>query len=280
MRKSIPLGDRLFSVVLFAVVLLLALAVLFPVLFSVMSAFKTNGEILRNPIAPPSALRLDNFVYLMQKTRFPEALANSAFLTITAEVLILFVIPMAAYGIERCRSRVTSFLYVLFLAGMMVPFQVYMIPLFKELKLFGLFGNHAGPLVVYLSGATSFGVLLFVSFLKGVPREIEESATIDGAGPFKTFWIIVFPLLAPCTASLIVLNGMGIWNDFLMPMLVLPSAQAKTVNVEIYSFVGEFASRWDVVFAGVVCAMAPVLVVFLSLQQFFIKGITAGAAKG
>jgi len=273
-------SDRLVNVLLFVVAALLALAFVFPVLFSVMSAFKTNGEILRSPIAPPGELRLDNFAYLLQKTRFPAAVVNSVFLTVVSEALILFVIPMAAYGIERCRSRLTSFLYVLFLAGMMVPFQVYMIPLFKELKLLGLYGNHAGPIVIYLAGATSFGVLLFVSFLKGIPREIEESAKIDGAGSFRTFWVIIFPLLGPCTASLVVLNGMGIWNDFLMPMLVLPSDQAKTINVEIYSFVGEFASRWDVVFAGVVCAMLPVLVVFLLLQRYFVKGLTSGAAKG
>lgn len=279
-KSRIAIGDGVFTFVLFGAVAVLAFLFLFPVLFSILSAFKTNGEILRDPIALPSALRLENFVYLFQKTRFAEALLNSAFLTVTAEALIIFIIPMAAYGIERCKSRLTNVLYLLFLVGMMVPFQVFMIPLFRELKLLGLFGNHAGPLVVYLSGACSFGILLFVSFLKGVPKEIEESATIDGAGPFRTFWVIVFPLLAPCTASLVVLNGMGIWNDFLMPLLVLPSDRAKTVNVEIYSFVGEFASRWDVVFAGVVVAMLPVLVIFLLLQRYFIKGISAGASKG
>lgn len=279
-KSRIAIGDKLYTFVLFGLVAVLAFLFVFPVLFSIMSAFKTNGEILRDPIALPSALRLDNFVYLFQKTRFAEALVNSTFLTLSAEALIIFIIPMAAYGIERCKSRLTNALYVLFLVGMMVPFQVYMIPLFKELKTFGLFGNHFGPLLVYLSGACSFGILLFVSFIKGVPKEIEESAKIDGAGAFKTFWVIVFPLLAPCTASLVVLNGMGIWNDFLMPMLVLPSAHAKTINVEIYSFVGEFASRWDVVFAGVAVAMLPVLVIFLFLQRYFIKGISAGAAKG
>ncbi len=259
---------------------ILAAISFFPIFLSIISALKTNGEILRDPIAMPQALRLNNFAYLFQKTKFPAAVLNSAFLTIVSEILIVFFVPMAAYGIERHKSKLTSILYILFIAGMMVPFQVYMIPLFKQLKVFGLFGTMAGPIVVYISGASCFGVLLYTSFIKGVPREIEESAYIDGASPFRTYWSIVFPLLAPCTASLVVLNGMGIWNDFLMPLLVLPSDRAKTINVEIFSFVDQFASRWDVVFAGTVCAMIPVLVVFLSLQKYFVKGITAGAAKG
>jgi len=195
-------------------------------------------------------------------------------------VAILFLIPITAYGIARGNKKITPVIYTLFLSAMMIPFQVYMIPLFKELKAFNLYGTMAGPIVVYLVGSIPFGILLFTSFLKNIPIELEEAATLDGCNIFKTFWKIIFPLLKPVTASMIILNGLGIWNDFLMPMLVLPSNKAKTINVEIYSFIDQFASRWDIVFAGVVCGLIPIFIVFVSLQKYFVKGLTAGAAKG
>lgn len=257
-----------------------AILFIFPIFFAFMSAFKSNGEILKNPIALPTALNLNNFIALFEKTDFAGALFNSVFLTVVSEILIILIVPMAAYAIERRKSKATSFIYTFFLAGMMIPFHLYMFPLFKELKVFGLYGNRLGPIVIYISGSVAFGTLLFCSFLKGIPLEIEEAAKIDGCNPFQTFWMVVFPLLKPCTASMIVLNGLNIWNDFLMPFLVLPSNKVKTINVEVYSFVGEFTSRWDIIFAGTVCSIVPALIIYVLLQKYFVKGITAGAAKG
>lgn len=271
---------RLGSVVLFAVVLILALLYVFPLVISFMSAFKSNGDILKNPTAFPSGLYTGGFEYLFAKTNYPAAFGNSMFLTVVSELLIICVVPMGAYGIARTRSKMSGMIYTFFLAGMMIPFQAYMISLFKQMKTIGLFGNLAGPVVIYLAGATGFGTLLFTSFISGVPVEIEEAAQIDGCSNLRIFWQIVFPLLKPCTASMVILNGLGIWNDYLMPSLVLPSTGAKTINVEIYRFAGELSSRWDIVFSGVVCGIVPILAVFFCLQGYFVKGITAGAAKG
>lgn len=236
---------------------------------------------MRDPTAmPKSWLNFDNFIFLFSKTQYPQAFVNSTFLTVTSEVAILLLIPMTAYGIARGNKKITPILYTLFLSSMMIPFQVFMIALFKQLKAMHLFGSMAGPIFIYLAGSIPFGVLLFTSFLKNIPVEIEEAATIDGSGIFQTFWRIIFPLLKPVTATMIILNGLGIWNDFLMPMLVLPYGKAKTVNVEIFSFIDQFASRWDVVFAGVICGLIPVFIVFVTLQKYFVKGLTAGAAKG
>lgn len=269
------------SILIFIAVVILAAIYLSPLYFTFISAFKSNGEIMKDPVAlPKSFLNFDNFKYLLQKTDYPRAFLNSSILTIVSEILILIFIPMAAYGIERGNKKFTGFIYVYFLMSMMIPFQAYMIPLFRQMKVMGLFGTMAGPVFIYLAGSVSFGALLFTSFLKGIPIEIEEAARIDGAGSLRTFWLIVFPLLKPVTATMVVLNGLGIWNDFLMPMLVLPAGEPKTVNVEIFAFVDQFASRWDIVFAGVVAGIIPVLIVFLLLQQYFVKGMTAGAAKG
>ena len=201
-------------------------------------------------------------------------------LTVVSEALIVCIVPMAAYGIERRKSKVTAFMYTYFLAGMMIPFHLYMFPLFRELRIFHLFGNMAGPVVVYISGSIAFGCLLYCSFLKGIPLEIEEAAMIDGCTPFQTFWKVTFPLLGPCTGSMVILNGLNIWNDYLMPYLVLPSGKAKTITVEIAAFVGQYTARWDIVFAGTVISIVPALCIFCAFQKYFVKGITAGAAKG
>ena len=247
---------------------------------AIMCAFKSNSDILKNPMSLPASLYLKNFQDLFAQSDFVTAIFHSIVLTLVSEVLIVFIVPMAAYAMERRKTRTTRLIYTYFLAGMMIPFHLYMFPLFKEMKMFGLFGNLAGPVACYISGSVAFGSLLYCSFLNGVPLEIEEAAQIDGCNPFQTFWRVTFPLLGPCTASMVVLNGLGIWNDFLMPYLVLPSDRAKTITVEVYSFVGQYTARWDIVFAGTVCSIVPALIIFVLLQKYFVKGITAGAAKG
>lgn len=266
--------------VLFVVTLLVAVIFFFPIMFNLMSAFKSNPEILRDAIAFPKTFYVDSFKYLLTETDFPQAIVNSLILTGASIVFMIGVIPMAGYAIERSDARWTKFVFIYYLAGMMIPFQAYMIPLFKELKMFGMYGNLVGPIVVYVSGSVGFGALLYTSFLKGIPREIEESAAIDGCTKYGIFWRIVFPLLGPCTASMVVLNGLGIWNDFLLPLLVLPSGEPKTMIVEIFYYVGEFSSRWDMIFAGTAMSLVPILIIFLMLQKYFVKGIATGAIKG
>lgn len=267
------------EIIMFIAALVLAVLFFFPVFFSLISAFKTNGEILRNAISLPAGLYLDSFKYLLTQTDFPKAMLNSLILTVISVVCMIGIIPMAAYAIERTGKKWTNAVYVYFLAGMMIPFQVYMIPLFKEMKTLSLYGTLTAPILIYISGSVGMGVLLYTSFIKGIPAEIEEAAAIDGCTRVRTFWQIVFPLLGPCTASMVVLQGLGIWNDFLMPSLVLHSDQ-RTLIVEIFRFVGELASQWDLVFAGTTMSIVPVLIVFIALQKYFVKGIAAGATKG
>ena len=268
------------QIVLFVVTILLAILFLYPVFFALISAFKSNGDILKNPIALPTSFYTQNFQDLFAQSDFATAILHSVFLTVVSEVLIVCIVPMAAYGIERRKSKTTSLIYTYFLAGMMIPFHLYMFPLFKEMKVFHIFGNMVGPIVCYISGSIAFGTLLYCSFLKGIPLEIEEAAQIDGCTPFQTFWKVTFPLLGPCTGSMVILNGLGIWNDYLMPYLALPSGKAKTITVEIASFVGQYTARWDIVFAGTVISIVPALIIFCMFQKYFVKGITAGAAKG
>ena len=267
------------DIALLVLAILLGIFFFFPVYFSLISAFKSNGEILRDAIALPSSFYLESFKYLLTETDFPRAMLNSLILTVVSIAFMILLIPMAAYAIERTKRKWSNAVYVYYLAGMMIPFQVYMIPLFKEMRTLGLYGTLTAPILIYISGSVGRGVLLFTSYIKGIPAEIEEAAAIDGCSRFRIFWQIVFPLLGPCTASMVVLQGLGIWNDFLMPSLILHSDK-RTMIVEIFKFVGELASQWDMVFAGTTMSIIPVLIVFIALQKYFVKGIAAGATKG
>lgn len=278
-----PMNKQKFKpsvVVTFVVTAILAFLFVYPIYFAVISAFKSNGDILKSPLSFPTELYLQNFKDLFAKTDFFTAIWHTVFLTVVSEVLIVLIVPLAAYAIERHKTRSTKFIYLYFTAGMMVPFHLYMFPLFKEMKMFRIYGTLWGPIICYIAGSVAFGTLLYTSFLKGVPLEIEEAAKIDGCTEFWAFWRVVFPLLGPCTASLIVLNGLGIWNDFLMPYLALPSDQAKTITVAVYSFVGQYTARWDIVFAGTLISLVPALIIYICLQKYFVKGIMSGAAKG
>lgn len=266
--------------VIFVITLILAMIFLIPVFFALISAFKTNGEIISNPVALPRSLNFDNFVQLFKKADVWGALVNTLILTVVSELLIVVVVPMGAYGIQRTSNKWLKKCYTYFMAGMMIPFHVYMFSLFREMQAVGIYKTMIGPIVCYISGSVPFGTLMYFNFLKGIPVEIEEAATIDGCSPMQTFWRVVFPLLGPCTASMVVLNGLGIWNDFLMPYLVLPSNETKTLTVEIFKFVDQFSTQWNIVFAGTIFAIIPALIVFFSLQKYFVKGITSGAAKG
>lgn len=265
----------------FILLLIFALAFVFPVFMAFVSAFKTNGEVLKNPLALPGSLYLGNFEFLFTRTNIARAIGNTLFLTIVSEIFIILIIPMSSYALARKNSRLTSMIYTFFLGGMMIPFQAYMISLFKQMKTLHLFGTYGGTILIYVSGTVAFGTLLYTSFIRTtIPVEIEEAARIDGCNALQTFWKIVFPLLAPCTASMVVLNGLGIWNDFLMPSLMLANKTPKTLNVEIFYFVGQYKVNWGVVFAGAVLCIVPAITVFLALQRYFIKGISAGAVKG
>lgn len=268
------------DILILLVTVILAVIFFFPIFFNIMSAFKSNAEIMRDAVTLPTSLYLESFKYLLTETNYPQAIANSLILTALSIVFQVLFIPMAGYAIQRRNARWTRLVFLYFLAGMMIPFQAYMIPLFKELKMLGLYGSLAGPIMIYIAGSVGFGSLLYSSFVKGIPAEIEEAAEIDGCSKVRIFWNIVFPLLGPVTASMVVLNGLGIWNDFLLPMLVLPSGEPKTMVVEIYRYIGEFSSRWDMIFAGTTMSVVPVLIAFIFLQKYFVKGIAAGATKG
>jgi raffinose/stachyose/melibiose transport system permease protein len=261
------------EVVSMAVLVVLVLIVAYPVAYALLNSFRTYAEITQNPMGLPTAFRFTNYVRLFQETEYGRALLNTLIITVTTIVGLLAVVPMAAYGIERIGGRLSRAFYLLFVAGLMIPFQVRMIPLVKGMNEVGLYGTLTSVILVHLGGAASFGILLYCSFLTSVPIDVEEAAHIDGAGQLRTFWSIVFPMLLPVTSAFVIIEALLLWNDFFVPLVFLNSSSAGTINVAINRMVGLFTSQWELIYTGAILAVVPSVIIF-------IKGMSIGAVKG
>lgn len=263
-----------------AVLLVLVAAVSFPVVYALLNSFRSYAEITKDPMGLPTGIDFENYARLFQSTEYGEALLNTVIITGGTLVLLLALVPMAAYGIERLGGRSSRWIYLLFIAGLMIPFQVRMIPLVSSMNQVGLYSTLTGVILVHLGGAASFGVLLYCSFIKGVPREVEEAAEVDGAGRLRTFWSIVFPMLLPVTSAFVIIQALSLWNDFFIPLVFLDSSSAGTINVALQRMVGLMTSQWELIYAGAILAIVPAVILFAAFQRYFIKGMSIGAVKG
>lgn len=265
-------------------ILLISISVLafYPVFLLVVDSFKTRAEMASNPFGPPSlsGATLDNIINAFINMKFYRCLTNSIVITFFSTLLIIVVSSLAAYPIARKKNRLYNFLYMFFLAGIMVPYQLAMITLYKQVKAMGLINKEFGLILIYGGIFLSFPIFFYCGFIKTVPLELEEAAIIDGCGKYRMFWSIVFPLIKPATATIVVLNMMSIWNEFTMSLLFLQKTSKMTITVATYTFRGQYHVHWPNMFAGLLISIIPTVVLFLSVQKYYIRGITAGALKG
>jgi raffinose/stachyose/melibiose transport system permease protein len=275
-KKKWTLGEVIVMVILSLLVAIVAL----PVVYALLQSFRSYAEITVDPMGLPTSFTIDNYIALFQETDYPEALLNTVIITVSTVVLLVAIVPMAAYGIERIGGWWGRFLYILFIAGLMIPFQVRMIPLVSAFNDVGLYSTLTAVILVHLGGAASFGILLYCSFIKGIPIDVEEAAHVDGAGRFRTFWSIVFPMLLPVTSAFVIIQALGLWNDFFIPLVFLDSSNAGTINVAINRMVGLLTSQWQLIYTGAILAIIPSVAIFAGFQRYFIKGMSVGAVKG
>lgn len=252
---------------------------LYPVILIFFSAVKSKPEMAANPSGFPSAITFEYFKKAFEKMSYLQSMFNSASIAVVVVFVLLITASMAAYAICR-KGRKYNWIYFLFLAGMLVPFQMTMIPLYKIMLNLQLINKLSGVMSVYLATLAPFSIFLLTGFIKSIPRELEEAAYIDGAGMYRTFFSIVFPLLKGSLSTVAVLNTFSIWNDFLMPMLFLQSKNKLTLTVTLSNFQGMYFNDWSMIFAGVCLIVLPMLIIYLCAQKFIINGITAGAVKG
>jgi raffinose/stachyose/melibiose transport system permease protein len=265
-------------------IFLLVLAVLFlaPILIVLMNSFKGRFFISDSPFALPNAqtfVALKNYFSGIAKTGFFPAFGYSLFITVFSVSTIVLFTSMTAWCITRVKSKVSSFLYYLLIFSMIVPFQMVMFTMSKMANIMHL-DNPVGIIVIYLGFGAGLSVFIFSGFIKSIPHEIEEAATIDGCNPIQTFFLIVFPILQPVFITVAILNTMWIWNDYLLPYLVIGS-NYRTIPIAVQYLQGGYGSRdMGAMMAMLVLAIVPIVIFYLTCQKYIIKGVVAGAVKG
>jgi len=287
-----------------AIAIIILLIYMIPFALILINSSKPTVEILRDPIAMPESFTLifKNIaeVYASPNVEYPSAFMSSVIITVLSCALIVMISSMAAWVLVRTKTKLSSAIFMMFVAAMVIPFQVVMFPLvswlfqiesFLGLRALGkslgvgdslrILYNYPGIVLAYMGFGTSLSIFLYHGFIKSVPLELEEAAMIDGASKSGTFFKIVFPILKPITMTVIILNGIWIWNDFLLPMLVLGSfGGVQTLPLAVSSFVGSFSKKWDLILSAALMVMAPAIIVFLFLQKYIMKGMVDGSVKG
>lgn len=203
-------------------------------------------------------------------------LMSSLIITGGSVLVVVLLASLGAYTIARHATRLNNGLYVMFVIGIVMPYQLGLIPAFVALREMGLVGTYIGMILLYTGLEMPTAIFLYAGFIRALPREYEEAALVDGATPMRVFWHVVFPLLAPITATVAVITALFVWNDFFAQLVFLGGTKNQTLPVAIYGFVGEFTTQWNYVFAGVVISVLPVLAFFIATQRKLVKGFTGG----
>lgn len=263
---------------------ILVVVFLYPILFILINSFKGKFFISKDPFSLPSGdtfVGITNYVTGLTKTGFLSAIGWSFFITILSVGLIVLFTSMAAYYITRVQSKASNFLYFMFAFSMLVPFQMVMFTmssLADKLKL----NNPVGMCFLYLGFGAGLAVFMFSGFVKSIPLEIEEASMIDGCNPLQNYFGVVFPILKPTTITVAILQAMWVWNDYLLPYLVIGlSTNYKTIPVVVQMLVGSNGNKdMGAMMAMLVLAIVPIVIFYLTCQKYIIEGVVAGAVKG
>jgi len=268
-----------------AFLLLGALFFLSPIYIMVVNSFKTRSEMYENVLALPSDFSFQYYAEAMDKMNFLTAFGNSMFITVTSVIFIVILASMTAWMLARTDNTLSRVIFMVFIATMLIPFQTIMMPLLQFMntimKATGIpmINTHGGLIFMHVGFNSSMAIFLYHGFVKSIPISLEEAATIDGCSKFGLFWRIVFPMLKPITVTVIILNVIQIWNDFLLPSLVLTSTDLRTIPLTTFYFFGQFTIQWNLAMAGLTLTIIPVVIFYIFAQRYIIKGIGDGAVK-
>jgi raffinose/stachyose/melibiose transport system permease protein len=259
--------------------IVLGVIFLIPFYFVLVNSVKGFADILIDAAAWPKEFLFSNYVKVWDIINFPRAFWNSLIITVISNIGLVVISSMAAWKMVRTPGKISKILFVFFVSAMVIPFQTVMIPLMKLGGALNLTNSIPGLIIMYFGFGVPLSLFLYHGFIKTVPIEIEESARIDGCSQFGVFWRIVFPLLKPITVTVIILNTLWIWNDYLLPLLVLQDAELRTIPLATSSFFAQYTKQWDMGLAALVMGITPVIIFFLFLQKHIIKGIASGSIK-
>jgi raffinose/stachyose/melibiose transport system permease protein len=262
----------------FIVGTVLAVIYVFPFFLVFVNSVKLKYDILANPLSIPFNITWDNYQQAFAKMNYFRALTNSLVITIFSVSLLIVFSSMLAYYLSRTKSKPSKYIFLILVASMIVPFQALMIPFMARFAPLVSYNNRGALIFFYIGFGTALSTFLYHGFISTIPTEIDEAASIDGASDFKAFWKIIFPMMRPITATVAIINALWIWNDFLLPRLVLDEA-SQTLPLSTYLFYGQYSVEYGQAMAGLALAVIPIVIFYLILQKQFISGISQGAVK-
>jgi raffinose/stachyose/melibiose transport system permease protein len=272
LRKSVV------RTVLFVAGAFLSVAYFMPFFLVFVNSFKPIPEILDNPLALPIEYTWDNFTQAMEKMNFFLSLSNSIIITLFSVTALILVSSMLAYYLARTKTKFSKVTFLILVASMIVPFQALMIPFMALFAPFVSLNNQVALIFFYVGFGVALSTFLYHGFISNIPTELDEAAAIDGASDMTIFWKIIFPMLKPVTATVAIVNALWIWNDFLLPRLVL-TPETQTLPLSTYLFYGQYSTEYGQAMAGLFLAVIPIIIFYLILQRQFISGISTGAVK-
>jgi raffinose/stachyose/melibiose transport system permease protein len=279
-KGSIARSRRIGSIGRHALLLFASAIVLLPIVYTLIASFKDVPEFFGNPYGLPNTWRWENYSRAWSEAKIAITLPNSIIVTLLAVIGSTALAGLVAYGISRREKPFALALYLLFVSGMLVPVQMIVLPLFIFLKAIGLFGTLFALILPYIALGLPLGVLILTPLVATLPRDLGDAARVDGATELQIFWRVILPLMRPGLASIAILNGVWMWNDFFIPLIISVKSSTQTLPVGIMSFVGVYSTEWGLVFASVVVSAAPIVIAYLAMTRQFVAGLTAGALKG
>ncbi len=262
---------------------LLAAVILFlyPIFLVVLNSLKSFKEVMTNIISLPDLLHFENYSYVWKNINYPKLFFNNTIVTGLAVLGIIIFSSLAGFMLSRTKTRLSWLIYIFCISPMLIPFQTIMITLIKFLNIIKLPNNIWGLGSLYWGFAAPTAIFMYHGFVKSIPKEIDESALVDGASTLRMFYSIIFPLLKPITSTIIIIDVMWVWNDFLLPLIFLNGAkESKTLTLAAYTFIGQYVTDWQYTMTAIVLAVIPSIIFFILMQKNIVKGVTAGAVKG
>lgn len=274
------------KILLNSLVVMFCCVYLFPIYLIFTNSFKSRSEMYENMVALPRSFSFKYYASALEKINFTTSLRNSLILTVVSIAIIVVLSSMTAWMFVRSKNRLSKILFGILVATMLIPFQTIMMPLMQEMTWIGnnigiqMVDTIGGLIFMYVGFGAGMGVFLYHGFVSSVPVSLEEAAIIDGCGTWKLFWKIVFPILKPTTMTVIILDVIWIWNDYLLPSLTLKSKINRTIPISAAKFFGQYTISWNEAMAALVITIIPVAIFYLACQKYIVKGVAAGAVKG
>ncbi len=276
-KTKLDLGKMILYLIL-SITVIITLA---PLIIVLSSSFR-SAQNMTSPLVLFNELTLESYKSAFIKMNYPIVFMNSVLVTFGSVAVVVMFTAMAAYPMARIKSSTAKFLYYLFIAGLIIPAQMVIVPIAQMFNVLHIPNTRFTPMIMFITCSIPFSSFLYTGFMKGIPVEIEEAAYLDGASLVRRFFQIVFPLLKPATTSVIITQGIWIWNDYFFPLIFISRSSQNSLPVAMLSFLGdrENPTQWNTLFAACVLCVIPLIVVFAVLQKQFISGVSAGAVKG